>query len=66
MAYHPIIIFRSKEKAKTPIDVIFGKHYEATFPQIYKTEAGATKFARRNLVEDCLDDVWQLPGAKRT
>ena len=60
--YHPVIFFRAKCFAKTPIHVIFQKHYEATFPQTYKTQKGAINFARRQIDFDL--DVWQLPAAK--
>ncbi len=64
MPYHPVIKFASKERAKTPISVLFTKHYTATFPQVYKTERGAINFAFRQRVGEYLDDVWQLAGAK--
>ena len=64
MLYRPIIKFASKERAKTPVAVLFVEHMTATFPQLYKTRAGATNFARRNLVGKYLDDVWQLPGCQ--
>lgn len=62
--YHPVIFFRAKCFAKTLIHVIFQKHYEATFPQTYKTQKGALNFAQRQIDYD--PDVWQLPAAKAT
>ncbi|MDP1615044.1 MAG: hypothetical protein Q8L68_04535 [Methylococcales bacterium] len=64
MPYHPVIMFASKERARTPLDVLHIKHYIATFPQTYKTEWGATNFARRNKVKEYIDSVWQLAGSK--
>ena len=64
MAYHPIIIFAAKDRVKHSLEVPFTKHYVATFPQIYKTETGAINFAKRNIVSEYEDDVWQLPGSK--
>lgn len=61
MLYHPIIKFASKERAKTPINVIFGRHYTATFPQTFKTVKGATNFADNQI--RYVEGVWQLPGA---
>ncbi len=60
--YQPVIFFRAKCFAKTPIHVVYRKHYEATFPQKYKTESGAINFAKKQIVEE--DGIWQLPAAK--
>ena len=60
--YRPIIKFASKDRAKTPLHVLYIEHYTATFPQVYKTEHGAINFARRNMKKE--DGVWQLPGAQ--
>lgn len=62
MMYKPVILFRAKCFATTPIDVIFGKHYEAVFPKEYKTSYGAISFAKRQI--DIDEDVWQLPASR--
>lgn len=62
--YIPVIFFRAKCFAKTPIHVIFGKHYEASWKdKVYKRECNAFRFAREQIYYD--PDVWQLPGTKR-
>lgn len=61
--YYPVILFRAKCFAKTPIHVIFDKHYEATWDKPYKTERGAINYAKKNIIEE--DGVWQLSGARR-
>ena len=62
MTYNPCVLFRAKCFASNPYQVIFGKHYEATWEKNYKTEQGAIDFARRQIEPD--PDVWQLPGCK--
>lgn len=64
MSYLPCIFFRAKCFAKTPIHVIFGRHYEAVWKdKPYKSEQGAINFARRQIKED--SDVWQVPASKK-
>ena len=59
-----MIFFRAKCFAETPIHVIFGKYYEASWKdRLYKTEVGATKFARKQIVYE--KDIYQLPGARK-
>ena len=61
--YKPAILFRAKCFAKTPLDVISGRHYEAIFPKRYKTSYGAINFAKHQIEGD--KDVWQLPASKQ-
>ena len=62
MKYYPVILFRAKCFAKTPIDVIFHKNYEALWDKPFKTQQGALNYAKRNIIEE--DGIWQVPGAK--
>lgn len=63
--YYPVLLFRAKCFAKTPIHVIFGKHYVASWEdRLYKTARGAINFAEKQIVFWALKDVFQLPGAK--
>ena len=63
MTYLPCVLFRAKCFAKTPIHVVFRKHYEATWEdRPFKTSQGAINFAERQTRYD--PDVWQLPASK--
>ena len=61
--YKPVIFFRAKCFAKTPLHVIYKKHYEAIFDKEYKTEHGAMNFAASQIEYD--EDVWQLPACEK-
>ncbi len=64
VGFKPCVFFRAKCFAKSPISVIFGKHYEAIWEdKLYKTESGAMNFAKRQIKYD--PDVWQLPAVKK-
>lgn len=65
MAYKPVVIFRAKCFAKSPLEAIYGKHWVASWEdKVYQREANAISFARKQIDYDL--DVWQLAGAKRT
>ncbi|KKM80283.1 hypothetical protein LCGC14_1341340 [marine sediment metagenome] len=61
--YLPVVLFRAKCFSRTPLHVIFGKHYEAVWEsKEYKTVHGAMEFAKEQ-IEPAVG-VWQLPGSK--
>ena len=61
--WKPAILFASKDRVPSKIQVPFRKHRVATFPKIYKTESGAMNFAKGKIEKE--PGVWQLPAAKR-